>query len=227
MTDRVRHAPRSARGRPPRADPGGRLGVRRTWTTLLAAAALPLVLSSCVLAEYVLGIRNGCMEYTRSIEFATSSAVLRGAWQGTVDDYPAEGEASTLALDLTASYVDARTYTVAGTFALGAEETLALTGTVDGGCGERYVPGDATSAGLPQVEGDVLAPSSAPPPASLAAEVRDASGALVWTAQAYLRFPRDTGLETDAFDLRLGGVIDVRYGGPGDRTVAMSRVVAP
>lgn len=227
MTDRVRHAPRSTRGRPSRRDPGGRLGVRRAWATLLAAAVLPLVLSSCVLGEYLLGVRDGCTEYTRSVDFATSSAVLRGSWQGTVDDYPAEGVASTLTMDLTSSYVDVRTYTVSGTFVVGAEEALALTGTVHGGCGERYLAGDAAAAGLPQVEGDVLAPSSAPPPVSLSAEVRDASGALVWTARAYLRFPRDSGLETDAFDLWLEGAIDVRNGGPGNRDVAMSRSAAP
>jgi hypothetical protein len=195
--------------------------------TIVAAAVLPLVLSSCVLAEYVLGIRDGCTEYTRSVDFATSSAVLRGAWQGTVGDYPAEGATNTLTLDLTASYVDAKTYTVSGTFALGAEEALALTGTVHGRCAERYAEGDATAAGLPQVEGDVLAPSSAPPPVLLIAEVRDASGALVWTALASLRFPGSTGLEADAFGLELEGAIDVRDGGPGNRYVAMSRVAAP
>ena len=227
MPDRVPHGSSIVHERRGRRGRRGRPRDGRAVATIIAAAVLPLALSSCVLAEYVLGVRDGCTEYTRSVDFATSSAVLRGAWQGTVDDYPAEGATSTLALDLTASYVDAKTYTVSGTFALGAEEALALTGTVHGGCSERYLAGDATAAGLPQVEGDVLAPSSAPPPVGLMAEVRDTGGALVWTARASLRFPGSTGLETDAFDLALVSAFDQDDGRPVSAQVAMARVAAP
>jgi hypothetical protein len=194
---------------------------------MLAAATLPVVLSSCVLAEYVLGIRDGCTEYTRAVDFASSSEILRGTWQGTVGDYPAEGVDSSLTLDLTASYGDAKTYTVSGTFALAAEEALVLTAAVHGGCGERYVAGDASAAGPAQFEGDVLAPSSAPPPVRLVAEVRDAGGARVWNAQAEWRYLGGTGLETDALRLVLESAFDHDDGRPVFAQVAMARVAAP
>jgi hypothetical protein len=200
---------------------------RRALATILVAAALPVVLSSCVLAEYVLGIRDGCTEYTRAVDFAASSEILRGTWQGTVRDYPAEGGDSSLTLDLTASYGDAKNYAVSGTFALGAQEALALTAAVHGGCGERYVAVDASAAGPAQSEGDVLAPSSAPPPVRLMAEVRDAGGALVWTAQAEWRYLGGTGLETDALELVLESAFDHADGRPVVAYVAMTRVAAP
>lgn len=173
------------------------------------------------------GIRDGCTEYTRTVDFAASSEILRGTWQGTIGDYPAEGMDSLLTLDLTASYGDAKTYVGSGAFVLGAEGALALTGTVHGGCGERYVAGGASAAGPAQAEGDVLAPSSAPPPARLMAEVRDAGGALVWTAQAGWRYPGGTGLETDALDLALETAFDHDDGRPVFARVAMARVAAP
>jgi hypothetical protein len=227
MPDHVPHGSSIFDERWGRVGRRGRPRGRRALGTILAAAALPVVLSSCVLAEYVLGIRDGCTEYTRAVDFAASSEILRGTWQGTVGDHPAEGVDSTLTLDLTASYGDAKTYAVSGAFALGAEEALALTATVHGGCGERYVAGDASAAGHAQAEGDVLVPSSAPPPVRLMAEVRDAGGALVWTAQAEWRYPGGTGLETDALDLALESVLDHDDGRPVFAQVAMARVAAP
>ncbi|MFO8149304.1 MAG: hypothetical protein R6T93_03320 [Trueperaceae bacterium] len=224
MPDRVPQGTSIVHERSGRDGRRGRPRARRALATILAAA-LPAVLSSCVLAEYVLGIRDGCTEYTRAVDFAASSEILRGTWQGTVGDYPAEGVDSTLTLDLTANYGDAKTYTVSGTFTLGAEEALALTGGVHGGCGERYAAGVASAAGPAVVGGDAVVPSSAPPPVGLSADIRDASGALVWTAQAQWRYPGGTGLETDAFELVLESAFDVWEGDPGFRYVAMSRVV--
>lgn len=193
-----------------------------------AVAVLPLLLSSCVLAEYLLGIRDGCTEWTRTVDFAASSEILGGTWQGTVADYPTEGADATLTLALTATYGDEEHYAVAGTFALGTDEALTLTGTVDGRCSERYRAGGATSGAPTRQEGDVVAPASAPPPAGLEAEVRDAEGVLVWEARAsWGGVAGGPGLGSGSFLLFLESGVADDDGRPAWRDVAMSRVDSP
>lgn len=98
-----------------------------------------------------------------------------------------------------------------------------MLGIRDGGTEyTRSVDFAASADGPAEVEGDVVVPSAAPPPVGRSAEIRDASGALVWTAQAQRRYPGGTGLETDGFELVLESAFDVWDGGPRFRYVAMS-----
>jgi hypothetical protein len=107
-------------------------------------------------------------------DFSTSDAVFRGTWSGTVEDWPVIGATTDLTLDADATIEDADGYTITGTFQLGADPDLALTGSVDGGCAETYV---ASAAGT-------LEPATSPPPgARLNAEAGDVD-APVWKLRA-------------------------------------------
>ncbi|MFN2323376.1 MAG: hypothetical protein ABR510_10525 [Trueperaceae bacterium] len=160
---------------------GGSFGQRgsrrffRRCAVVVATLILPLALSSCRLGEYLTGVRNGCIEWTADYDFATSDHILRGTWHDA---------AVGMTLDVTATYVDARSYAVAGTFTYEPDPPLTFEGVVRGGCSETYSLSSAPGvASAEDVHGDV-AIASAPPPAFLSAEIRDAGDALVWDASA-------------------------------------------
>ena len=175
----ARHAWRSPlvrfRVRPPNA----RAAVSRL-ALVLPVVSLALVLTSCGLFVKMLGIPTDCAQYREEVDFDTSDRIVRGAWTGTVEDYPTEGSESDLTLDLTASYVDRQEYAVSGTFSLEGEPPATVDGTVRGGCAERYVS-SGVSAQHQSGTSD-LSPQSLPPGIFLDTEVRGSGGELLWTA---------------------------------------------
>lgn len=205
--------------------------IARASRVLVAAVALVATSTSCVVFEYLSGARDGCTEWASIIAFDTSNEVLRGTWQGVASDYPTVGTDTDLTLNLTATFVDERTYTVAGTFVLGAEEPLAMEGTVWGRCGERYVEGASVTDLAPQALGGLdadVTPASIPPSLDFFAEVRDAADVLTFTAEAeWGNFASQPSLEGGEVTMVIRSQVEVVAGGGYHRELDFVRVAAP
>ena len=202
--------------------------IARVGGAIAAAVALVFTSTSCLLFDYATGARDGCTEYMRTVEFETSNEILRGAWQGIARDYPAPGTDTDLILDLTATFVDEGSYAVEGTFVLGAEAPLTLAGTVDGGCSERFVVGASADEVASQVHDGDVAPASAPPPVRFFAEVLDAGGLLVWTANTSWGAYSDQPMPAiDELNLAIESTFDLGEEGPYGRLVEMVRIGSP
>ena len=188
---------------------------------------LILPLTSCGWFVKSLGINTDCERYAEELDFATSDRILRGAWRGSVADVPAPGDVLTLHLDLTATHLEPSRYEIEGSFALEGEQPAMITGTVAGGCTERYSVHTATT-GAPSTDpspvggmppnANPLTVDSIPPPASLDAEVRDAAGTIRWRVTAqWLLFGEDS------FALTVESVADTDVRGDA----ILERVEAP
>ena len=133
--------------------------------------ALAVSASSCDLPRRILGVPDDCEP--RDVVVPTSDELFAGTWHGVLDDWPSSGDRRDVTLSVAATYDTESRYAVAGPFEVNAAPALALTGTVSGGCFERYLP----------ASGSALTPASLPPSVLLSAEVRDAD-TLVWRVWA-------------------------------------------
>lgn len=150
----------------------------RRWAIVPLLAVLALATSGCDLFPRLLGVPTDCQpEDIPNLAFGSSERIFRGTWTGVLVDWPNEGDSQDVTMEVQATYVDDSGYTVEGTFQLGTDPALDLTGEVTGGCFQQYDPAAA----------DSIESASLPTRSSLDADVRDVD-TLVWRLDADVTF---------------------------------------
>jgi hypothetical protein len=135
---------------------------------------VPLLSSCGILIPLVIGrILDDC--HPRGVPF--DEVALDGRYQGSIVDYPTEGERAPLELVVDPTYVDTDEYAISGTFIVANGEPLDMEGRVTGGCSYQYYPSNASGS---ELEGQ----RQPPPLQGLSAEVRSGAGEVEWSLGA-------------------------------------------
>ncbi len=102
--------------------------MKNFWRNLALLAAITILFSSCPIF----------VEKPEVLAFNTDLRVLRGNWSTTVQDKLNPTATKTADLNLVATYIDASSYLVSGSFQITGEAALVVQGLVKGGTSQSF-----------------------------------------------------------------------------------------